>query len=143
MVTEVRTEIHIQEAINKIDSAACDRMSSAVNEVRNVTLETLSGQRTGQVYRLPGSGSFYTASAPGEAPATRLGDLKKSIHAVVEDEDGSVVGYVGIPKGEKADEYGPALEYGTSKIAARPWLRPSFEKSEEKVQQIFGEDWMK
>lgn len=143
MVTEVRTEIHIQEAINKIEATIRERMGIAINEVRNTTLETLSGQRTGRVYQVPGSQVTYTASAPGEPPATRVGDLKKSVHAGVEDEDGSVVGYVGIPKGEKGDDYGPALEYGTSKMAARPWLHPSFEKSQERVQQIFGEDWLK
>jgi len=43
--------------------------------------EKLTGQegRTGYDYWIPELGVWYTASAPGEWPSERLGDLKKSI----------------------------------------------------------------
>ena len=47
--------------------------------------------------------------------------------------------------------YGPRLEYGFSGVdrlgrrynmAARPWLRPSFEKALPAVKRILGETWL-
>ena len=39
-------------------------------------------------------------------------------------------------------EYGVHLEYGTSKMKARPWLRPSFERSLALVKEILGRPWV-
>ena len=112
-------------------------MLEAVYAVRNVTLETLSGSRSGRVYRVPGTKKTYRASAPGEAPAQQLGDLRKSVTGGLEKEGRNIIGYVGtgLPKG-------PMLEYGTSAMAARPWLRISFEKSLTEVRHIFTRRWL-
>jgi len=128
---------NIRGVMKEIDQTASKRMLEAVNAVRNVTLETLSGSRSGRVYRIPGTKKTYQASAPGEAPAQQLGDLRKSVTGGLEKEGRRIIGYVGtgLPKG-------PMLEYGTSKMAARPWLRISFEKSMETVKSIFSRRWL-
>jgi len=137
MVTEFTLNVHIEDVLNQISQAAKDRMFRAVNLVRNTTLETLSGQRTGKVYKVPGTkGAYYTASAPGEAPASATGHLRQRIKTEVVEEDGEVVGYVGTDV-----DHGQHLEFGTRNMAPRPWLEPSFQKSEDDVQKIFNEKW--
>lgn len=136
MGIEITLENHIPAITKKIAETAKARMFEAANVVRTTTLETLTGPRTGRVYRIPGSIRHYTASAPGEPPAQRLGELRQSVSIEVKGEGEELVGRVGTPK-----EHGPMLEYGTKKMAARPWLRPSFEKSEDKVRGGFNRPW--
>lgn len=85
----------------------------------------------------PASGSTYTrgnvshtASAPGEYPMSDTGRLASSVQVEVE---------LSGPR-PRADvgtniEYGPMLEFGTSRMAARPWLLPSFNKAKLMVEQ--------
>ena len=137
MGIEVVFTENISGVMKKVDETASKRMLEAVNAVRNVTLETLSGSRSGRVYRVPGTKKTYQASAPGEAPAQQLGDLRKSVTGGLEKEGRNIIGYVGTGL-----DYGPMLEYGTSKMAARPWLRISFEKSLTEVRHIFTRRWL-
>jgi len=136
MPIEIVFEERIDEAIKKIADHAEERMLEAVDEVRNATLETLSGSRSGRIYKVPGTGVDYTASAPGEPPAVQLGDLRKSVKGGIEKEGKTVIGFVGseLPKASM-------LEMGTSKMLPRPWLRPSFEKSSDKIKEIFTKVW--
>ena len=136
MGVEIAFESRFPEVMKKIDSTAKDRMLESVNEVRNKTLETLSGSRSGRIYRIPGTARTYTASSPGEPPASRLGELRQSIKGGMEGEGAKVVGFVGSDK-----KYGSMLEFGTSKILSRPWLRKSFEQSESKIKEIFTRVW--
>ena len=61
-------------------------------------------------------------SAPGEPPAVVTGTLRASITHRLEEEDGDTVGYVGTNV-----EYAPYLEFGTSRMAARPFMFPALE----------------
>lgn len=55
------------------------------------------------------------------------GILKRSIKRFeIKESDHSVTIGIGIKKGSRAF-YGRFLEFGTSKLAARPWLRPAFD----------------
>lgn len=74
----------------------------------------------------------HTASAPGQPPAPDSGDLRDSI-------DGEVVRGMGGPTVEVGTdkEYGPYLEYGTSKMLARPWLRPTVARKVPTVHRPF------
>jgi len=136
MPVQLVIEEHFDEAIVKIKSTAMKLMLEAVDEVRNTTLDTLSGQRSGRIYKVPGTQRYYTASAPGEPPAQQLGDLRRSIKKEVTQDAETITGFVGtnLPKG-------PMLEFGTRHIAPRPWLRISFEKSLDKVKEIFTRNW--
>lgn len=133
---QIVLDSHIAEAISKINGVARERMLLAVQEVRDVTVETLSGPRHGRTYYVPGTKRAYTASSPGEPPAVATAGLRQSINGVVEHE-----GLVGLVGTELA--YGPMLEFGTSKMAPRPWLRVAFEKTEAKVKEIFSREWLK
>jgi len=136
MGLSIKFKSNIRNAQLAIDTNAKARMAQAVNEVRNETLNTLTGTRSGRQYKVPGTTRTYTASAPGEPPAQRLGELRQSITGRVTGALGQIIGKVGTDK-----DYGPPLEYGTKKMAARPWLRISFEKSIGKIQSILGVRW--
>lgn len=136
MAAKVRLVFHTKEVMDSIEQAASQRMLEAVNEVRNQTLETLSGSRSGRTYKVPGTSRTYTASAPGEPPATATSELRQSVSVKVEGEGKKVIGSVGTDKIQ-----GKMTEFGTRNMAARPWLRISFEKSMDKVKQILGGRW--
>lgn len=62
------------------------------------------------------------ASAPGQPPAPDIGVLRNSIDYELTSETSSRVGVS--PVGG-ADAYAEALEFGTTRIAPRPFMRPS------------------
>ncbi len=136
MGTQVSLVFHTKEVVKAIGDAASKKMLQAVNEVRNTTLETLSGSRSGRTYFVPGTKRTYTASSPGEAPASATAELRQSIKAVVESKGKEVIGVVGTDKIQ-----GLMTEFGTRFMAARPWLRISFEKATPKLKSIFGGKW--
>jgi len=127
---------HFKEVAADIKKTAKERMGVAVNEVRNEVLLTLSGSRSGRIYKVPGTQRTYTASAPGQPPAQRLGELRQSISTEVEGQGKKVIGSVGSNK-----KYAPMLEFGTKNMAARPWLRPTFEKKRKDIEEIFIRRW--
>jgi len=127
---DVKFTNNLNKVMAKINSKAKEQMVDAVNEVKNTTLETLSGSRSGSQYFVPGTKTLYTASKPGEPPAVATGRLRQSISTKVEGDTGIVGTDI---------EYGKELEYGTSKVAARPWLRISFEKAN--IKGVFQMKW--
>lgn len=80
------------------------------------------GARGGRVYRR--GGVTHQASAPGEFPKTDRGQLVASLFFRVAGNRLSAV------FGSKLG-YARALEYGTSRMRARPWLRPTFREKQE------------
>ena len=137
MGTEVKLKFHTKEVVKSIEDAASKLMAEAVNEVRNTTLETLSGNRSGRTYYVPSTRRTYTASSPGEAPAQATGELRQSVKTSVEGEGRTVVGIVG-----SDSKHAAPLEFGTRNMAPRPWLRISFEKSLDKVKSILTRKWL-
>ncbi|WP_020476265.1 HK97-gp10 family putative phage morphogenesis protein [Zavarzinella formosa] len=84
------------------------------------------GGKTGRLYKR-GKNVFHRASAPGEAPATDTGLLINSIRGDLDRgglANGVLQGNVTV-----GVDYGKMLEFGTQKIAPRPFLFPAFEKS--------------
>lgn len=138
MGAEVKLVFHTKEVVKSIEDTASKRMAEAVNEVRNTVLDTLSGSRSGRTYKVPGTGRTYTASAPGEPPAQRLGELRGSIKTSVGGEGRTVIGMVGTDKIQ-----GKMLEFGTRNMAARPWLKVSFDKSLDKIKSILSRKWLR
>lgn len=82
------------------------------------------------------SKSYYTnnktnahhPSLPGNPPAPDTGNLRNSIRYEIHVEGKEVYGIVGST--QKDPDYAVYTEYGTSKMAPRPWLRPAMLKNE-------------
>jgi HK97 gp10 family phage protein len=121
------------------------------NDVKTHFTRQGSGSTVGGVWR-PGvgrrrtkDGKIHLASRPGQPPAIDTGVLRASIMSDVQVRGMNVIGKVG-PDVEKiaakADvgtdvEYGLYLELGTSKMAPRPFLRPSLRRTRRDVKRIF------
>ena len=134
--SKVTIKLNSHNILPKLESVATQRMFAAAQEVRNETIKTLSGNRTGRTYKVPGTQVTYTASAPGEPPAVQTGQLRNSVTAIVENEGKSVKGFVGTELMK-----GLHLEKGTSKMAPRPWLERSFDSSLDRVKEILSRKW--
>ncbi len=79
------------------------------------------GPKSGLTYRR--GNVTHQASAPGQYPASDTGRLAGSVRFELP-QPGNMTGRVGT-----SVAYGPMLEFGTSRMAARPWLMPSFERA--------------
>ncbi len=90
------------------------------------------GSKTGRVYEKTNPRRTHRASAPGEAPATDLGNLVRNITFVV-DSDGLGASV------ESRGSYSRALEFGTTRMAARPFLFPAFEKNKKRIGKAVGQ----
>lgn len=109
----------------------------AVNAMRNAELEVLKGQRSGRTYRKPHSKATYTASAPGEPPARRTGNLRMHWNGQVKSEGSTAGGGVQIiAELESQEKYAGYLENGTKKMAARPFVDKIKEKATRKLRKF-------
>jgi hypothetical protein len=135
----------IQEIFSQSVEAAKNAVDDAAGHLRESILITLSGQRTGIRYPVPGtSQATYQASAPGEPPAVMVGNLRKSISASPATVDGDVV-WSAVGPDEKVVPYARRLEYGGTSmarngrpvyIAPRPYLRPTFIEQQSAMENI-------
>lgn len=73
------------------------------------------------------SGIKHHPSKPNNPPAPDTGALRQSIHYVVHAEKDAQ--FVEVGSTMSGETYPIELEYGTSKIAPRPWLRPSLQRN--------------
>jgi HK97 gp10 family phage protein len=73
-------------------------------------------------------------SKPGEPPHVQTGRLRQSIQPSPARVTGTVI------EGEVSTnvEYAPGLEYGTRKMAARPFMRPALAENEKRLKSILS-----
>jgi len=90
--------------------------------IRNITFAVEAEMK--RLMTLPKHGHQYkrgsrahTASAPGEAPAVDTGFLINSIRTTIKSDTEAVI--------EIPAEYAEGLEFGTSRVEARPFVRPA------------------
>lgn len=140
--TTFKFDSNVDNVIKELGKETEDRVRKATHHLRNEVNETLSGERSGKTYKVPGTeNTYYTASAPGEPPASRLGHLRSSIGWKIMEKRGlfkrlAIVGRVGTPL-----EYGAKLETGEypagpNPTVARPWLGPTFVRERDAVKRI-------
>lgn len=72
-------------------------------------------------------------SLPGNPPAPDTGNLRNSIRYEVHGEGSEIYGVVGST--QKDPDYAVFTEYGTNKMAPRPWLRPAMQKNNEWIRK--------
>ena len=95
-------------------------------EIRTQAIKLIqSGPKSGRVYKKYNPARTHTASAPGQAPATDTGNLVRNIKVVQKDKD--------IIEVRSEAKYSKDLEYGTSKMKARPFMFPAYKISKDKI----------
>ena len=118
----------LETEIGKALAKSCALVqSTAITSMRDTLIDT--------------SKSYYTynkqiphhPSVAGNSPAVDTGTLRRSITYRVDEKEKT--GYVGSTI--KNPPYGAYLEYGTSRMKPRPWLRPALELNIPKIKQIF------
>lgn len=83
--------------------------------------------KTGRLYRY--KDRKHRASAPGEAPANRSGNLRRSVFYKVENANKLTV--------SASASYAEFLETGTVNMAPRPFMTPSVKENSKKIDSIF------
>lgn len=135
-----RLKIAVDDTVKKVNREAASRGMRAVNAIRNAELEVLSGKRSGRVYRKPHTKSHYTASAPGEPPAKRTGNLRLNWNGTVESSStGSGLRVTAVL--ESQERYSTYLENGTRRMAPRPFKQPISEKAMPEIERIYHEKY--
>lgn len=133
-------KIAVDDTVKKVNREAASRGMRAVNAIRNAELEVLRGKRSGRVYRKPHTKSHYTASAPGEPPARRTGDLRLNWNGTVESSStGSGLRVTAVL--ENQERYSTYLENGTRRMAPRPFKQPISEKAMPEIERIYHEKY--
>lgn len=137
----------------------------AANELRNASQLVLRGQRSGRVYKVPGThgkrlskatkgmlpdygkklkgGRLYRASAPGEPPANRLGHFRESWQPTARVVYGSYISRIESDLRTDNGRYtlGQILEDGTSRMAPRPHQDAILEKAKKPILRIYDEPY--
>lgn len=90
----------------------------------------MSLPKSGRAYRR-GRQAIHIASAPGEAPAIDTGNLMGSINFGMQSPTMAEV--------TVNAEYAAYLEFGTIRMAARPYVEPSLEKVRDQFRGILGQ----
>lgn len=151
----------VREQVEELNWKVASRGIRAVNALRNAELEVLKGQRSGRVYKKPGTygraskatrklmwdyghklrgGQLYRASAPGEAPARRTGNLRMHWNGQVRRELSSGGGVAIVAELESQEKYAYNLEHGKG-MAPRPFVGPIKEKAEPEIRKIYSEPY--
>jgi len=120
------------DVFKKIDKSGARVMQEACNIGQaQIVSRSFTGFRTGHVYLVPGRKTHYTASAPGEYPASPTGNLRKHIETLVELKTRTIDGIIGTTV-----DYGLILE-----DALRPWFARSLHEASPSIQKKLGERW--
>lgn len=98
--------------------------------VRTTAIQSIQQQSNGNEvtrYRLGGGSYQHIASKPGDPPNTDTGALVRSINVEIRPD----ATYVGT-----SIKYAPYLEFGTARMAERPWLNPALENNKARITRM-------
>jgi|TARA_R100000773_G_C4221176_1_gene120144 HK97 gp10 family phage protein len=98
-----------------------------INATRNTAVDNiLRGAKSGETYVKYNPRRTHQASASGQFPASDTGFLANNIVTNLQGNglEGEVISQA---------EYSQYLEYGTSKMGARPFMQPSLEQNRPKI----------
>jgi HK97 gp10 family phage protein len=117
-------EANYRKAIERI-------IVSGVQNTMNTAKQSIQQHgSSGATYEKYNPRRTHTASSAGNPPNTDTGFLVSNIHAVIDPDrlGGSV---------ESRADYSGFLEFGTSKMKARPYLQPALEENKPKIRAKF------
>ena len=159
----VPLDTDLREIAEKIQHQMESRAVRASYELYNASQLVLRGQRHGRRYKVPGTykrqldkdpakdpsewewknGRYYTASAPGEAPAVRTGAFRMSWQPKSQRVFGTYFSRIesDYRVGGGRHNLGDLLENGTSRMAPRPYSDQIIQRAEKKIDAIYSEPY--
>ena len=118
----------VETEIGKALAKSCALVqSTAISSMRDTVIDT------SKTYYTHNKQIPHHPSVAGNPPAVDTGTLRRSITYNVNEKEK----YGRVGSTIKSPPYGLYLEYGTSRMKPRPWLRPALEKSLPEIKQIF------
>ncbi|WP_427023036.1 HK97-gp10 family putative phage morphogenesis protein [Aureimonas ureilytica] len=106
------------------------QLTNAVDQALFVAGKTIEVETALSITKGATSGKNHVPSAPGQPPNADTHQLDRSIQTLpVKDHEVQVIATA---------PYAQHLEYGTSKMAARPFMRPALAENEPKARQIIA-----
>lgn len=131
-MTRIRNLDKLMKRLNSITSRKAERMLGAVlfegadmiaaEASHSITRGSAGGQSGGKHQHVP--------SAPGEPPNEEFGDLRRGIETTQPE---TLVAEVSSNAGHAVP-----LEFGTSRMEARPYLRPARDKKKREIRKRFA-----
>ena len=126
MKLKVKGLADVSRSLEELGKTSKEALADTINDIlmdtQSFAVKGLkSGPASGRTYFR--GGVSHKASAPGQYPMSDTGRLQSSIQFNMAT-PASLRGDVGTNI-----KYGLYLEFGTSTMAARPWLLPSFKQS--------------
>ena len=137
-MTTVRVEIdglsqllgQLKDLGEDADTIMLETITDLVTDTHQFATDGIAGPpKSGRTYQKYDPRRTHTASAPGQYPASDTGRLLGSVRMILPSA-GRMIGEVGT-----SVDYGAFLEFGTSRMAARPWLLPSFIRAKQNVER--------
>ena len=128
-----RFNAKLKDLNNRINRAIANEINVAGTELQKIIRKDMKETpKTGRTYKR--GEKTHTASSAGNAPAVDTGELIKSIQIFTKAIPSRLFAEVGSDTAQ-----GKWMEYGTSNIEARPWLRPAFDRNKEQIQKNIQE----
>lgn len=118
----------VESELSKTIELCCQKVRSDIQESMSHTQRDMS-----KTYFTNNKTKGHHPSLPGNPPAPDTGNLRNSIRYEIDSKGKEVYGIVGTT--QKEPDYGVYTEYGTTKMAPRPWLRPAMQKNNELIRK--------
>ena len=130
VTTKIIRKPRTQAVIKDYEGSLRALVGRAGNLVRNTAVTSINqGAASGVTYEKYNPRRTHTASAAGQPPATDTGFL---VNNIVLDIDNNGLG----ANVESRADYSAFLEFGTSKMAARPFMQPALEENKPKINRL-------
>lgn len=133
---EIKNTKRLLDKFKKLEADSLQGQIRAVQEsvflIHSIAVNSIQDNTSGTpaIRYSNGRKRNVLVSAPGEPPNTDTSRLVKSIKFDFKNK--GLIGRVGTNL-----KYGAALEFGTKKMAARPWLAPAVRQAAKDVADIF------
>lgn len=127
-------EFDISSISSAVERAVAVGLKISAEKVKSDAVKSiLNGPKTGRIYKR--NTITHQASAPGEPPANDTGNLARNITATVVSPNEAIV--------NSGAAYARHLEYGTTNIAQRPYMRPALMNNEKFINDTIREQVMR
>lgn len=123
-----------REVVGRFKGKVAKNVEDAANHYLNALGQKLrKGSRSGKRYKVPGGKRrTYVASAPGEPPAPRTGNLARSYQKVPLTRYRMLVG--------SPMKYARYLELGTSRMRPRPHFEQTFTEERRRIEALLSRE---